>query len=111
MRNAVVARVKREESICWLCGRPVDKSLPYLMPGAHTKRCANPAGCTGCLPHPWRGEVDEIIPVSRGGSPFDRNNCKLSHRICNQKRSDKPAGHKKVEDLKPREPLKTSRRW
>lgn len=83
-----MARVKREESICHLCGRPVDVTLP---PG-----------------RPDSPEADEIIPVSRGGSPYDRDNIRLAHRLCNQRRSSKPVGHKTVKALKP---LKTSRRW
>lgn len=110
-RNAVVARVKREESHCWLCKRPVDKSLPYLMPGAHTARCRDRSGCPGCLPHPWRGVVDEIIPVSRGGSPFDRNNCHLAHWICNNRRGNRPAGEKKAAPPAKAGPLITSRKW
>lgn len=109
-RNAVTARVKREESHCWLCKRPVDKTLPYIMPGAHTARCGGRGGdCAGCLPHPWRGVVDEIIPVSRGGSPFDRANCRLAHWICNNKRGNRPAGEKRKPATP--EPLVTSRRW
>lgn len=87
-RNALRARVLREETHCHLCGLPVDKSLPAGLPGSP--------------------EIDEIVPVSRGGSPYDRENAKLSHRICNAKRGNRPIGHKKVQAL---EPLKTSRKW
>lgn len=27
--------------------------------------------------------VDEDLPRSRGGSPYDRDNCHLMHRTCN----------------------------
>ena len=54
---------------CGICGLPVDKTLP--------------AG------HPLAPEVDEIIPVSRGGSPYDHDNLRLCHRICNEKRGNK----------------------
>ncbi|WP_146086516.1 HNH endonuclease [Rathayibacter sp. AY1D1] len=37
-------------------------------------------------------EVDEIIPVSHGGSPLTRENTRLLHRLCNQQRgADRPA--------------------
>ncbi len=62
-RRAVIAAVMASEDICWLCGRPVDKTLPPRLPGSP--------------------EVDEDIPVSRGGSPFDRANCHLVHKACN----------------------------
>jgi hypothetical protein len=37
---------------------------------------------------PWAGEVDEIIPISRGGNPLSRGNVRLLHRWCNQHRGD-----------------------
>lgn len=59
---------------CWICrafGKPgtIDYSLP--------------AG------HPYSFEVDELIPVSKGGSPTSRSNVDATHRCCNQWRSDK----------------------
>lgn len=62
-RRQVRARVLREETVCWICGGEVDKTLP--------------------TPHPESAEVDEVVPVSAGGSPTDRRNCRLSHRRCN----------------------------
>ena len=67
-RRQLRARVLREEDVCWLCNGTVDKTLP--------------AG------HPMAPEVDEIIPVSKGGSPYDRDNCRLTHRICNARRGN-----------------------
>lgn len=63
-RRRVVAAVLASESTCYLCGRPVDKSLPAHLPGSP--------------------EVDEDIPVSRGGSPTARENCHLAHHSCNE---------------------------
>lgn len=34
--------------------------------------------------------ADELVPVSRGGSPYDPSNIKAAHRICNMKRQNKP---------------------
>ena len=65
-RDRVRGKVLREESHCHLCGLPVDTSLTHGLP-------ASP-------------EVDELIPVALGGSPFDRANCRLSHRYCNRLR-------------------------
>ena len=53
-RRQVVARVLAAYDTCHLCGRPVDKSLPPGLPGSP--------------------EVDEIIPVSKGGSPYHQTN-------------------------------------
>lgn len=74
-RDQVVALVYRTEDECGICGKPVDKQLPYIDPS------------TG-KPHPWAKSVDEIVPVSLGGDPFDRRNCRLAHRICNVKRGN-----------------------
>lgn len=67
-RDQLRARVLREENDCWLCGQPVDKTLPPYLSGSP--------------------EVDEIVPVSLGGDPLDRNNTHLSHRICNVRRGN-----------------------
>lgn len=74
-RRQVTARVYAEESICALCLKPVDKTLPYIDPA------------TG-KPHPWAKSVDEIVPVTLGGSPIDRANCRLAHRRCNIQRGN-----------------------
>lgn len=67
-RQQVVARVLAAYDTCHLCGRPVDKSLSPGLPGSP--------------------EVDEIIPVSKGGSPYLFSNCRLAHRWCNRVRSN-----------------------
>lgn len=85
-RRELTRRVKAEEHDCALCDQPVDKTLNYL-PGEHGKKCPT-RNCAGCIPHPMRGEVDEDIPRSRGGSPYDRSNCHLMHRKCNQYKSN-----------------------
>jgi 5-methylcytosine-specific restriction endonuclease McrA len=69
-RRQVRAQVLAEETHCWLCGEPVDKTLPAGLPGSP--------------------EVDEIVPVSLGGSPYDRSNCRLAHRLHNQQRQASP---------------------
>lgn len=53
-------------------------------------------------------ECDELVPVSRGGSPYDPANVDAAHRICNEKRGNKPLGvPQRPRDL----PCSTSRRW
>ena len=37
---------------------------------------------------PRAPQVDEIIPISKGGDPLDPENCRLLHRWCNRQRSD-----------------------
>ena len=63
------------QSICGICGMPVDKSLSY--------------------PHPMSPTVDHIIPCAKGGSD-DLDNLQLAHRQCNRLKSDKmPEEHPK----------------
>lgn len=80
-RRQVRAAVLAEEHDCHLCGQPVDKTLTMIW-GQHGPRCQTP-DCPGCVPHPLRAEVDEIVAVAQGGSPIQRSNCRLSHRVCN----------------------------
>lgn len=81
-RRELRARVLAEETRCALCGGHVDKTLS-MTPGQHGPRCKR-NGCTGCIPDPYRAEVDEDIPRARGGSPYDRGNTHLMHRACNR---------------------------
>ncbi len=69
-RRKVRAWLKAQGLPCHICGRAIDYSLPAR--------------------HPMSFEVDEIIPVSKGGSPIDRNNVAPTHRICNERRGNKP---------------------
>lgn len=83
-RRQLRARVLAEETHCALCGGHVDKTRGYLE-GGHGPNCQG-GTCTGCVPHPMRGEVDEDLPRSRGGSPVSRDNTSLMHRVCNQRK-------------------------
>ena len=59
---------------CWIC-RAFGKSgyIDYSLPAGH----------------PYSFEVDELVPVSRGGSPTSRANVDATHRCCNQWRSNR----------------------
>ena len=73
-RRKLRARLKAEGRECWICkafGRPAD--IDYSLP--HT--------------HPMSFVVDELIPVSKGGSPLDYDNVAAAHRCCNGWRSNK----------------------
>lgn len=69
-RDALRARVLGRGDPCWICGLPIDPTEPNLSP--------------------YQGVVDELVPVSKGGSPLDPGNCAPAHRCCNAWRSDKP---------------------
>lgn len=73
---------------CHICGMVIDYSLP--------------AG------DPMSFEVDEIVPVSKGGSPFEKENVAPAHRICNQRRGNKPISAPKMSRMMPNA---TSQDW
>ena len=88
-RDQVRRRVLAEEDTCWLCLEPVDKTLPPFLDGSP--------------------EVDEIVPVGEGGSPIDRDNCRLSHRLCNVRRGQETKS--KLRAQRAATPLITTRNW
>ena len=68
-RDGVRRWLKAQHRPCWICvafGKigTIDYSLP-----------------SG---HPYSFECDELVPVSKGGSPFARSNVDAAHRCCNQ---------------------------
>lgn len=73
-RRKLRARLKAEQRDCWICrafGRParIDYDLPHM--------------------HPMSFVVDELIPVSKGGSPLNYHNVDAAHRRCNGWRGNK----------------------
>ena len=85
-RRQLRAQVLAEEDHCWLCGKFVNKDLPHGLPDSP--------------------ELDEVIPVSRGGSPYDRANIRLACRLCNQRRGNGMRGQRR-----PVQPFTTTRQW
>lgn len=61
-------RIFATQSICGICGRPVDFSLKY--------------------PNPLSATIDHIVPVAKGGHPSDIDNLQLAHFSCNRQKSD-----------------------
>ena len=66
------------ETICAICGKPVDFKLKF--------------------PHPNSATIDHIIPVSKGGHPSDIDNLQLAHLQCNRAKADKTAQIKYIGD-------------
>ena len=62
-------KILATQSICGICGKPVDKSLKYGDPMAPT--------------------IDHIIPIAKGGHPSDIENLQLAHWTCNRQKADK----------------------
>nr|DAR37434.1 MAG TPA: HNH endonuclease [Caudoviricetes sp.] len=88
LREDLRKRVYATQDTCGICGRPVDATLP--------------AGS------PMSPELDEIVPVSRGGSPYDFENLQLTHRICNRRKGAKMPGDDLPESVNP---IPNSREW
>ena len=72
-------KIIASESICAICGQPVDKSLKF--------------------PHPLSASVDHIIPWDKGGD-CSIDNLQLTHLSCNRKKSDKIYPEKPRRDSK-----------
>jgi len=62
-------RIFATQSVCGICGKPVDFNLKY--------------------PHPLSPTIDHIIPLAKGGHPSDIENLQLAHRCCNRQKSNK----------------------
>lgn len=62
-------RIYATQTVCGICGKPVDFSYKY--------------------PHPLSPCIDHIIPVAKGGHPSDLDNLQLAHWTCNRQKSDK----------------------
>lgn len=62
-------KILATQSVCGICGQPVDFSLKY--------------------PHPLSACIDHIIPIAKGGHPSDISNLQLAHWTCNRQKSDK----------------------
>ena len=60
------------QSVCAICGKPVDKSIKY--------------------PDPMSPTVDHIIPLDKNGDPTALDNLQLAHRYCNRQKSNKIMG-------------------
>lgn len=83
-------KILASQSVCGICGKPVDKTLKY--------------------PDPMSPTIDHIIPLARGGHPADLDNLQLAHRACNRAKSDKLQGSIEAEKPSNRD-LKWSMDW
>lgn len=61
-------QVLRDENVCYLCGRIVDKSLPPS--------------------NPWSASVDHVVARANDGDMYSRANLRLCHKRCNSMKSD-----------------------
>lgn len=95
---AIVRQRAAQGEPCAICGLPIELDRPqtYIDPRDGKRKRA-----------PWSLECDEIVPISRGGSPIDPSNIQPTHRACNQRKSNRVEIEFKVISVKP----VTSRQW
>ena len=62
-------KIYATQTVCGICGQPVDMSLKW--------------------PDPMSKTIDHIIPVAKGGHPSAIENLQLAHFKCNRLKSDK----------------------
>ena len=77
------AQVMREEDVCYICGRQVDKSLPGTAP--------------------MGPQVDHVVARSEGGAVFERSNLHLVHSRCNQRKKNKDLDLVRYDELNDRQ--------
>lgn len=87
-------RIYATQSICGICGQPVDFTLKF--------------------PHPLSPTVDHILPIAKGGHPSDIDNLQLAHFYCNRQKSDRiepMVSVAKKEDALPNRDLPQTMDW
>jgi len=85
-------RVYATQSVCGICGKPVDFSLKF--------------------PHPLSPCIDHIIPIDRGGHPSDLSNLQLAHLTCNRAKATKIMGERRrPQEIVTNRNLPQSRDW
>ena len=62
-------KIFASQSVCAICGRPVNFDLKF--------------------PDPWSATVDQIVPITKGGNPADIAKKQLAHQQCNRLKSSK----------------------
>lgn len=70
-RDRYRAMVARGKPDCWICGQPIDYSLPHVDPKSFV--------------------IDHVVPLAAGGADT-LENVRAAHRDCNRDKSDKPFG-------------------
>ena len=79
------------QSVCGICGRPVDFDKKY--------------------PDPWSPTIDHIIPIAKGGDPSSLENLQLAHFFCNRQKSTKLVELRVKEKPVSNKDLPLSRDW
>lgn len=62
-------KILASQTLCGICGKPVDFEAKF--------------------PAPLSPVIDHIVPIAKGGHPYDIDNLQLAHFCCNRAKSDK----------------------
>ena len=76
-RRRAVTKCRERGDPCAICWHAIDYSLEH--------------------PDPMSFEADDVVPVSKGGDPYDPLNLQASHRCCNNWRKARPMAY--VDDV------------
>lgn len=91
-RDKIIAYWRSQGQPCALCHLPIDYSAPYWIESGRFREDGTPIMTV----NPDAFVVDEIVPVSRGGSPFDRENTQPAHARCNSRKGNKMQNDSKI---------------
>lgn len=69
--------IMSKDPVCAQCHNFVDVNEPLKLPSGRL--------------NPLAVEVDHIVPISRGGAPYELDNLQLTHMQCNRKKGAKMA--------------------
>ena len=62
-------KILATQSVCYLCGQPIDPTLKF--------------------PHPYSATIDHVIPISQDGDKTDIDNMRAAHFRCNRLKGNK----------------------
>lgn len=81
--------IASKDHVCAICGKPIEDGLGMY--------------------DPMSMSVDHIVPIARGGDPYDIDNLQLAHRKCNMQKGVKMGQDYK--DLKDNDLCPLSNAW
>lgn len=87
--------IASKEPVCASCHNFIDVKAPIRLPDGKL--------------NPLAVEVDHIVPISRGGQPYEMENLQLLHMKCNRKKGNKMASD--YEGMTVENPVPLSNNW
>jgi 5-methylcytosine-specific restriction endonuclease McrA len=72
----------RQDNVAWRAA----KAAAIMASGGQCQLCGGPLDPTAPRRTPWSTEIDHVIPLAKGGTPYDPGNLRAVHRKCHQSR-------------------------